>query len=231
MSAGLLGSSYFSVGSMKLKRSLERLGKRQFSTYLLTAFTLGLGFVTWFFQKDGVTAAFCGPYSLFGRAKRVALYSAIGGPVATSPPPVIPAATSEPSWTECFLTHGSHGTSNSDVEVWVFRSDTVSGFEKFLQHRHFDPGNEKATCRSISPDSSIQCLECTRVIFGGVYGSIGVVVPTYPPESQAVGCLSRNRIVEADFDDDNYDGNPTREVALCKSHRGQIDSSLAFEIS
>ncbi len=226
MSAGLLGSSYFSAVNMKLKRSLEGSGKRQFSTYLLTAFTLGLGFVTWIFQKGG--AAFCCP-SLFGRTKRVALCSAIGGPVAASPPPVIPAATSEPSWTECFLTHGM---SNSDVEVWVFRSDTVSGFEKFLQHRHFDPGNEKATCRSISPDSSIQCLECTRVIFGGVYGSIGVVVPTYPPESQAVGCLSRNRIVEADFDDDdNYDGNPTREVALCKSHRGQIDSSLAFEIS
>ena len=115
----------------------------------------------------------------------------------------------------------------SDVEVWLFRSDTISGFEKFLQHRHFDPGNENATCRSISPDSSIQCLECTRIIFGGAYGAIGVIVPAYPPESQAVGCLSRNRVVEADFDDDdNYDGNPTREVALCNSHRGRLDSAI-----
>lgn len=149
------------------------------------------------------------------------------GPVAATPPPVIPTAMSEPSWTECFL-QAPHGQSNSQ-EVWLFRSDTSSGFEKFLKHRHFD-SEDKATCRSINPDSSIQCLECTRVIFGGVYGSLGVVVPTYPPETYAAGCLSRNRIVEADFDDDdNYDGNPTREVALCNSHRGHLDSVPLFQ--
>ena len=149
------------------------------------------------------------------------------GPVAATPPPVIPTATSEPLWTECFL-QTQRGQSSSQ-EVWLFRSDTSSGFEKFLKHRHFNLA-DTATCRSISPDSSIQCLECTRVIFGGVYGSLGVLVPAYPPEGQAVGCLSRNRIVEADFDDDdNYDGNPTREVALCNSHRGHLDSMPLFQ--
>eukprot|EP00438_Fugacium_kawagutii_P005140 Skav200413 [mRNA] locus=scaffold3090:38055:38705:- [translate_table: standard] len=171
------------------------------------------------------------PSAVCSRFERVALH-ATGSPVATAPPPVIPTASSEPIWTECFLTQSQvqdSAQSGSEVEVWLFRSDTASGFEKFLQHRHFDPGKEKATCRSISPDSSIQCLECTRVIFGGVYGSIGVVVPAYPHEGQAVGCLSRNRVVEADFeDDDNYDGNPTCEVALCNSHRGRFDSALPF---
>ena len=153
--------------------------------------------------------------------------SAVGGPVAMAPPPAIPTATSEPSWTECFLESpkGDSGTQDSQVEVWLFRSDTSAGFEKFLKHRQFGEGGDAATCRSINPDSSIQCLECTRIIFGGVYGSIGVVVPAYPPEDHATGCLSRNRIVEADFeDDDNYDGNPTQEVALCNSHRGQLDA-------
>lgn len=189
-----------------------------------------------------IIEAFCHlPATVSRRLERVAVRSFTGIPVATTPPPVIPTATSEPVWTECFLMgkrmqkdqeglealEAGQPTTRSDVEVWLFRSDTVSGFEKFLQHRHFDPANEDATCRSISPDSSIQCLECIRIIFGGVYGSIGIIVPTYPPESQAVGCLSRNRVVEADFDDDdNYDGNPTREVALCNSHRGRLDSAV-----
>ena len=154
--------------------------------------------------------------------------AALGGPVTMAPPPAIPTATSEPSWTECFLQAQGDSTQETlESEVWLFRSDTSAGFEKFLKHRHFggDSGGDTATCRSVNPDSRIQCLECTRVIFGGVYGSIGVVVPAYPPESHAVGCLSRNRIVEADFDDDdNYDGNPTREVALCNSHRGHLDA-------
>lgn len=197
--------------------------------------SVGLGaFGAWFLSE--VSETFCHlPSAVCSRVERVALHSLTGSPVATAPPPVIPTASSEPIWTECFLTQTEaqnsevEGQSGSEVEVWLFRSDTASGFEKFLQHRHFDPGKEKATCRSISPDSSIQCLECTRVIFGGVYGSIGVVVPAYPPEGQAVGCLSRNRVVEADFeDDDNYDGNPTCEVALCNSHRGRFDSALPF---
>ena len=154
--------------------------------------------------------------------------------MAVSPPPTIPAATSEPSWTECFLESPSgedlQRQDMQDVEVWLFRSDTSAGFEKFLKHRHFGAGGDTARCRSINPDSSIQCLECTRIIFGGVYGSIGVVVPAYPPESHAIGCLSRNRIVEADFDDDdNYDGNPTQEVALCNSHRGQLDKAVVLD--
>ena len=152
--------------------------------------------------------------------------------MAVAPPPMIPTATAEESWTECFLQSDpdAESSGSTEAEVWLFRSDTSAGFETFLKHRQFGQGKDKATCRSISPDSGIQCLECTRVIFGGVYGAIGVVVPTYPPENQAVGCLSRNRIVEADFnDDDNYDGNPTREVALCNSHRGHLDSVPIFE--
>lgn len=204
---------------------------------------LGIWFIHLLSARE-IIEAFCSlPATVSRRFERIAVRSFPGSPVATTPPPVIPTATSEPLWTECFLTQrmqkdqegvealeaGQPGqpTTRSDVEVWLFRSDTASGFEKFLQHRHFDPANEDATCRSISPDSSVQCLECTRIIFGGVYGSIGVIVPTYPPESQAVGCLSRNRVVEADFDDDdNYDGNPTREVALCNSHKGRLDSAM-----
>mmetsp|Transcript_60699 Transcript_60699/g.113435 ORF Transcript_60699/g.113435 Transcript_60699/m.113435 type:complete len:215 (+) Transcript_60699:109-753(+) len=197
---------------------------------------------TTFFMRRFLPCTFCGMPSLF----RSSLHSprigvrpqdstttvpaiGSGGVVAMAPPPTIPMATSEPSWTECFLKSQGDTGSGQDMEVWLFRSDTSAGFEKFLQHRHFG-SEDAATCRSINPDSSIQCLECTRVIFGGVYGSIGVVVPAYPPENQATGCLSRNRVVEADFDDDdNYDGNPTREVALCNTHRGQLDSVPIFD--
>mmetsp|Transcript_31926 Transcript_31926/g.76044 ORF Transcript_31926/g.76044 Transcript_31926/m.76044 type:complete len:225 (+) Transcript_31926:47-721(+) len=198
----------------------------------------GLLVACWQSQRLIEQMAFCGKTSFLARgllasctaATEEQRLAAVGGPVELAPPPAIPTATSEPSWTECILQSQHAGIADSapelrEVEVWLFRSDTSAGFEKFLKHRHFGAGDDAATCRSVDPDSSIQCLECTRVIFGGVYGSIGVVVPAYPHESQATGCLSRNRIVEADFDDDdNYDGNPTQEVALCNSHRGQLDA-------
>lgn len=154
-----------------------------------------------------------------GRAPRAATKVA-------EPPPLISAAQADPAWTECFLESRSQAGRAQSIEVWVFRTESSVGFEKLLKHRHFNHEvGDELSCRSRHPDAELECLECTRVVFGGVYGSIGVVVPVFPLEAKALGCLSRSRLVEADFsDDDNYDGNPTREVALCNSHRGQFDA-------
>lgn len=153
---------------------------------------------------------------------------AVGGTVAAAPPPVLSTTFSPSAWTECVLESQSGGSDvarTQHFETWLFRTDAGTGFDKFLKHRHFGRSDgDSVSCRDHPPDATISCLECVRVVFGGVYGSIGVIVPAYPTEAMATGCISRSRIVEVDYDDDdNYDGNPTREVALCNSHRGKFD--------
>lgn len=152
-----------------------------------------------------------------------------GGTAAVAPPPSVAVDLSKPDWTECVLEGRSAGTTAHSFETWLFRTDLSKGFEKFLKHRHFDPSvGDSLSCRDRQPDTSIECLECARVVFGGVYGSIGVVVPAFPIEKQAGGCLSRSRMLEVDFDDDdNFDGNPTQEIAMCNSHRGKFEDVLA----
>lgn len=109
------------------------------------------------------------------------------------------------------------------LESWVFRTELYGDFERLLKLRGFDPAREALQCRERGIDAEVACAECVRLLRGGHYGSLGIAVPAYPPQSSAVGCLglSKTLSVEADFSDlpENLGelGSEQRQTGLCNS--------------
>jgi len=113
----------------------------------------------------------------------------------------------------------------------VFRTENYGEFERLLKLRGFrnEGSVGELTCRERSIDAEIRCAECVRLLRGGYYGSLGVAVPAYPPQSEAVGCLNLTKLIDMEppttEQDDSGDwcGDQGRQTGMCNSVNARFD--------
>ncbi|CAK9100536.1 unnamed protein product [Durusdinium trenchii] len=150
-------------------------------------------------------------------------------PVRTRPPDVTAATAVERSeWTECFIKNpetGNDCVGNLRLETWIFRTTDYGDFQHFLKIRGFQNEGQQASlsCRERQIDPEIKCSECVRLLRGGYYGHLGVSVPAYPPQSDALGCLALSKLIDmpapstTEDDSGDWDGDEGRQTAFCNS--------------
>eukprot|EP00929_Paragymnodinium_shiwhaense_P053452 TRINITY_DN26746_c0_g1_i1.p1 TRINITY_DN26746_c0_g1~~TRINITY_DN26746_c0_g1_i1.p1 ORF type:complete len:254 (-),score=47.60 TRINITY_DN26746_c0_g1_i1:256-975(-) len=152
-------------------------------------------------------------------------------PTRTRPPDTeVDVSAKASEWTECLINDPSHPDS-LHVETWVFRSQDYGDFERLLKLRGFkNEGSQgELTCRERAIDAEIRCAECVRLLRGGYYGSLGVAVPAYPPQSGAVGCLALSKLIDMpppdteQDDSGDWDGDEGRQTAMCNSVNARFD--------
>jgi len=156
-------------------------------------------------------------------------------PTRTRPPEISDDIASKASeWTECLINDPQMKSRGSilKVETWVFRTSDYGDFEKFLKLRGFQHVGQKATlnCRERRIDPEMICAECVRILRGGYYGNLGVSVPAYPPQKDAIGCLSLSKLIEMpapsteEDDSGDWDGDQGRQTAFCNSVNGIFEN-------
>lgn len=125
---------------------------------------------------------------------------------------------------------GKERRSPSFVEVWVLRTADYGDFERLLKLRSYDPSRVSLNCRVRSIDAEVSCNECIRLLRGGHYGTLGIVVPAYPPQRSAVGCLQLSKTLEVEAKFESWGspvslgelGNEQRQSAFCNSVNVQM---------
>jgi len=151
-------------------------------------------------------------------------------PVRTRPPDVAAdIGTRAAEWTECLINDPSADALR--VETWVFRTSDYGDFERLLKLRGFQLVGQAATltCRERQIDPDVVCAECVRLIRGGYYGNLGVSVPAYPPQKEALGCLALSKEMDMpapsteEDDSGDWDGDHGRQTAFCNSVNARFD--------
>ncbi|CAJ1430812.1 unnamed protein product [Effrenium voratum] len=138
-------------------------------------------------------------------------------------------------WTECLIRNPD--ATNLRMETWVFRTQDYGDFEDFLKLRGFQNEGQEAslTCRERTTDPEIRCSECVRLLKGGFYGHLGVSVPAYPPQGEAMGCLGLSKVIDmpapATEEDDSgdWDGAEGRQTAFCNSVNVRFEKASLAE--
>lgn len=159
-------------------------------------------------------------------------------PVLTRPPDVGDEVVAKSlEWTECLINDPMKKSGDSEqtlrVETWVFRTEHYGDFERFLKIRGFENTGQEATltCRERQVDPEVRCAECMRLLRGGYYSSVGVAVQAYPPQKEAVGCLSLSKLIEMEWsggdDAGGWDGGEPRQTAFCNSVNARFESVKA----
>jgi len=152
-------------------------------------------------------------------------------PVRTRPPDTADdVATKAAEWTECLINDpkGKELT----VETWVFRTSDYGDFQRLLKLRGFQHVGQQASlkCRERQVDAEVRCAECIRLIRGGFYGNLGVSVPAYPPQGEAIACLALSKELDMpppsteEDDSGDWDGDHQRQTAFCNSVNARFDS-------
>ena len=155
-------------------------------------------------------------------------------PVRTRPPDTsLESSTRRAGWTECLIKNPVQvaGQAALRVETWVLRTEDFGDFQRQLRLRGFENANETSSlsCRERQIDPEIRCSECLRLLCGGHYGHLGVCVPAYPPQRDAVGCLALSKAIDmpapATEEDDSgdWDGDQGRQSAFCNSVNVRFD--------
>mmetsp|Transcript_51710 Transcript_51710/g.93177 ORF Transcript_51710/g.93177 Transcript_51710/m.93177 type:complete len:215 (-) Transcript_51710:60-704(-) len=170
---------------------------------------------------------------LFASAQRGGGISmrAVAEPPTRTRPPEVDSDTSVRSaeWTECLI---NDPTGSSDrVETWVFRTTDYTFFLRLLKLRGFQNQGQKATlnCRERHVDAEVPCAECVRLLQGGFYGNLGVAVPAYPPQPEAVGCMALSKLIDMpspsteEDDSGDWDGDQGRQTAFCNSVNARFE--------
>lgn len=146
-------------------------------------------------------------------------------PTATRPPEVdSDVASRRAEWTECLINDPSMVDSHK-VETWIFQTDHYGDFERLLKLRGFQNEGQVATltCRERQLDADMLCAECVRLLRGGHYGALGISVPAYPPQREAIGCLALSKLLDMpapsteEDDSGDWDGDQGRQTAFCNS--------------
>eukprot|EP00435_Cladocopium_sp_Y103_P032624 s2351_g8.t1 len=150
-------------------------------------------------------------------------------PVRTRPPDVaLNTDVGKSEWTECLIKNPEatgNGEANLRLETWIFRSQDYGDFGHFLKIRGFQNEGQQASlnCRDRQIDAEIKCSECVRLLRGGYYGHLGVSVPAYPPQNEALGCLALSKLIDmpapstTEDDSGDWDGDEGRQTAFCNS--------------
>ncbi|CAJ1372116.1 unnamed protein product [Effrenium voratum] len=116
-------------------------------------------------------------------------------------------------------------------------AEDYGDFEDFLKLRGFQNEGQEAslTCRERTTDPEIRCSECVRLLKGGFYGHLGVSVPAYPPQGEAMGCLGLSKVIDmpapATEEDDSgdWDGAEGRQTAFCNSVNVRFEKASLAE--
>eukprot|EP00403_Amphidinium_massartii_P036853 CAMPEP_0178439990 /NCGR_PEP_ID=MMETSP0689_2-20121128/36495_1 /TAXON_ID=160604 /ORGANISM="Amphidinium massartii, Strain CS-259" /LENGTH=193 /DNA_ID=CAMNT_0020062645 /DNA_START=41 /DNA_END=619 /DNA_ORIENTATION=- len=149
---------------------------------------------------------FCGARSRLGPSGNLAAASIEGvssrraimaPPPQTRPPSVdTEVSTKRSEWSECLINDPMEKSLR--VETWVFRTTDYEDFERLLKLRGFQLEGQQATltCRERTVDPEVTCSECVRLLRGGYYGALGVSVPAFPPQREAVGCLQLSKMID-----------------------------------
>ena len=157
-------------------------------------------------------------------------------PVRTRPPDTFSdISTQRADWTECLIKDPVPKAEAAAlrVETWVFRTKDLGDFHRHLRLRGFHNNGEMASlsCRERRVDAEIRCSQCVRLLCGGYYGHLGVCVPAYPPQGDAVGCLALSKTIDmpapATEEDDSgdWDGDQGRQSAFCNSVNVRFDKA------
>mmetsp|Transcript_90452 Transcript_90452/g.242573 ORF Transcript_90452/g.242573 Transcript_90452/m.242573 type:complete len:178 (+) Transcript_90452:59-592(+) len=157
-------------------------------------------------------------------------------PTDTRPPEVgAEVSARRAEWTECLINDpvqgGEAGGGALRVETWVFRTSDFGDFERLLKLRGgtFVGSGHAVRCRERQVDEQMRCAECVRLLRGGFYGSLGVSVPAYPPQPEALGCLALSKLIDmpapATHEDDSgdWDGDEGRQTAFCNSVNARFE--------
>mmetsp|Transcript_9095 Transcript_9095/g.23784 ORF Transcript_9095/g.23784 Transcript_9095/m.23784 type:complete len:266 (-) Transcript_9095:32-829(-) len=170
-----------------------------------------------------------------GRPQRTARNAVIDPPTATRPPDVAPDVTAKKAeWVECLINDPTLVASRGihKVETWVLRRADYDDFLRMLKLRGFQNVGQQASlkCRERQVDAELRCAECVRLLRGGTYGNLGVSVPAYPPQGEAVGCLALSRLIDMpaprteEDDSGDWDGDQGRQAAFCNSVNARFEN-------
>lgn len=119
------------------------------------------------------------------------------------------------------------------IEIWVFRTTDLGDFERLLKIRSYNPTRTRLHCRERSIDADMHCNECMRLLRGGHYGSLGISVPAYPPETTAVGCLQLSKMLDVDANFESWGspvalgelGDKQKQSAFCNSVKASLQEA------
>ena len=165
---------------------------------------------------------------------RIVLRAVAEPPVRTRPPDVeIDTDVDRSEWTECFIKNPEEGQGQLRLETWLFRTADYGDFEHFLKIRGFQNEGQQASlsCRERQIDPEMRCSECIRLLRGGYYGHLGVSVPAYPPQPEALGCLALSKLIDmpapstTEDDSGDWDGDEGRQTAFCNSVNVRMDKA------
>ena len=157
-------------------------------------------------------------------------------PVRTRPPDTVSeVSTQNAEWTECLIKNpvSNAGQNALRVETWIFRTTDFGDFRRHLRIRGFENIGETSSlsCRERQIDPDVRCSECLRLLCGGYYGHLGVCVPSYPPQRDAVGCLAQSKQIDMpaptteEDDSGDWDGDQGRQSAFCNSLNVRLDKA------
>jgi hypothetical protein len=112
-------------------------------------------------------------------------------------------------------------------ETWVLDDAQFSAFGRFLSNRMISPDDVKLNCEEMADGASAwggeKCVECKKLSYGGTYGTVGVITPSYPPQEAAAGCLGLSSEYDVEstereiLADDSFDASSRpRASAFCR---------------
>lgn len=169
-----------------------------------------------------------------GCSRRTSRFAVSAPPPQIAPPDTVKPVVSEKAhWIECLVEHlsvGSNSSHSNHAEVWVFRRAHMGFFRRLLNIRSFQEGSDSVKCRQKRIDAETRCVDCVRLLHGGFYGSVGVSVPAYPMQTEALGCLGLSHFITAPCDptDDqtcgSWDARPQQQVAFCSTISVRYDT-------
>mmetsp|Transcript_60374 Transcript_60374/g.141112 ORF Transcript_60374/g.141112 Transcript_60374/m.141112 type:complete len:212 (+) Transcript_60374:226-861(+) len=193
-----------------------------------------INFLTMFKQSSTAGMMFAGIHRRRVRVGQTQRHVVAGPPVLTRPPDAVSEISTGAEWTECLIKNPFSTAKHPDAvgfETWVLRTEDLGDFQRLLKIRGFENTGESSSlsCRQRQVDAEIRCSECVRLLRGGYYGHLGVSVPAYPPQQDAVGCLMLSKTIDmpapATEEDDSgdWDGDQGRQTAFCNSVNVRLD--------